>query len=73
VIGAAADRDGRFEITDLAPGEYFVAAWEDVDPEMLGDPAFRARFQNDAVRVTLDEGGSASADVKVISRERLGG
>ncbi len=68
---ASADQNGHFEISDLGPGDYFVAAWEDIDPGLLQEASFVARFQNEASAVTLEEGGHASADTKVIARDRV--
>jgi len=68
---ASTDQNGNFTIADLGPGDYSVAAWEDIDPELAAYPEFLARFQNDAAAATVAEGGRASADVKPIARERI--
>jgi len=71
IRSASSDQSGHFEIPDLGPGDYFVAAWEDIDPGLLQDAAFLARFQGEASAVTVEEGGRASTDAKVISRDRV--
>jgi hypothetical protein len=65
------DQNGHFEVADLGPGDYYAAAWEEIDPGLLRDTSFLARFSKDAAAVHLDEGGRATADTKVITRERL--
>ena len=65
------DQKGNFQILDLGPGDYFAAAWEDIDPGLVEYPGFLARFQNEAVAVTLEEGGRASVDLKPIPRQRV--
>jgi hypothetical protein len=71
VKSASTDQNGNFEIPDLGPGDFFVAALEDIDPGLVEYPEFLARFQNEAAAVTLKEGGQASADLKLIPRERI--
>ncbi len=70
VHSASTDQNGRYEIADLGPGDYFAAAWEDIDPGLAEAPEFLARFQNQAAAAHLEEGARASADVKLVPRER---
>jgi hypothetical protein len=70
VHSAGTDQNGAFRIADLGPGDYYVAAWEEIDPGLAVSPEFLERFQDQAAAVTLVEGGRASADVKMIPRER---
>jgi hypothetical protein len=71
VHAASTDQNGNFEIAGLGPGDYFVAAWEDLEPVLAESPDFLNRFQNTAAAATLEEGGRASADVKLIPREKI--
>jgi hypothetical protein len=68
---ASTDQNGNFEIADLGPGDYFVAAWEDIEPGLAEYPGFLGRFKDSAVTIKLEEGGAASADVKLVPRERI--
>lgn len=68
---ASTDQNGNFEIADLGPGGYFVAAWEDIEPGLAEYPGFLGRFKDSAVTIKLEEGGAASADVKLVPRERI--
>ena len=66
------DQNGSFKITGLAPGDYYVAAWDDIPEQGLNEnPAFLARFQSDDTAVKLADNGHATADAKLISRERI--
>jgi protocatechuate 3,4-dioxygenase beta subunit len=50
------DARGAFAIKDLPPGEYYAAAWEFAEPDMLAEADFRSRFRDDAVKVSLNDG-----------------
>jgi hypothetical protein len=67
---ANTDQDGNFSIADLAPGDYWAAAWEALPAALSGDPGFLGRFQSSAAAVRLEEGARAKPDLKVIPREK---
>ncbi len=71
IKSVTADQDGHFEISDLGPGDYYLAAWEEIDHDLLQVPAFLARFQNEASTITVEEGARLSADAKLITRARV--
>lgn len=48
--------DGRYSITGLPPGEYYLAVLSDVRPGQLDDPTFLESLLASAVKVTLAEG-----------------
>jgi hypothetical protein len=50
------DPDGTFRISDLAAGEYFLAAVTDMEPSDLKDASFLAELAAQAIRLTLGEG-----------------
>jgi hypothetical protein len=68
---ATTDQNGNFQLFDLGPGDYYVAAWEEVEEGVLYDTEFRSRFQSQAREVTLGEGSHASADLQLIPRDRI--
>jgi hypothetical protein len=45
--------DGRYAIRNLPPGDYFVAAFDDLDPDEWYDPAVLERLTAIATRITL--------------------
>jgi protocatechuate 3,4-dioxygenase beta subunit len=68
---ATTDQNGNFQLADLGPGEYYAAAWEEVEDGILYDAEFRARFLSQAKEVTLGEGAQASTDLELIPRDRI--
>ena len=68
-ITSATDQHGDFRIASLAPGDYFVASWEELEQGFSNDIDFLRRFTAQAVAVTLAEGAHQSAQPKLISRE----
>jgi protocatechuate 3,4-dioxygenase beta subunit len=70
-VTASTNQEGEFAITDLGPGQYFLAAWENIDPVLLDNPDFLSRFQNAASPVTLEEAGYAKADLTPIPSRRV--
>ena len=65
--------DGKFSIPSLAPGDYYVAAWEGEGwlSDIITIPDFLSSFTGDAEKVTLDEGAKPQAQVKLISKEKI--
>lgn len=58
--------DGNFLVRDLAPGEYFMAAVTDIDPDDLMTPAFFERLVPTAIRVVLNEGERRIQDLRIV-------
>ena len=57
--------DGSFAVAGLPPGQYALAAFEDVDAADLGDPAFLSRLLATAYRFTLAEGETKTQELRV--------
>jgi hypothetical protein len=68
IHAARTDASGHFTLQNLAPGEYRVIAWESIERGVIENPAFRAAFETQAAAVTLQEGSSETADLKVVSK-----
>jgi hypothetical protein len=68
---ANTDATGAFKIDNLAPGEYRVAAWEEIEQGLAQYPDFRARFESTAAKVIVQESSQATADLKIVSREAI--
>ncbi len=60
--------DGSFAITGLPPGQYTLAAAEDVDAADLVDPVFLSALLGAAYRFDLAEGEKKRQDLAVASR-----
>ena len=68
--------DARVTITGgkvqgLAPGEYYVAAWETPDAALIRVPEFLARFNSLATKLSVAEGESISVEPKIIPRQTM--
>jgi hypothetical protein len=63
---AAADQFGRFTFRNVAPGDYTVFAWEEVEPTAWMDPEFLKPIQEKGSPVTVAESSEASLQVTVI-------
>jgi hypothetical protein len=63
------DSQGRFTFRNLAPGEYKVYAWEDVEPTAWLDPGFMKPLEELGVSATVPESGQVSVQAKVIPAE----
>jgi protocatechuate 3,4-dioxygenase beta subunit len=68
---ANSDQNGGFKFTSLAPGDYFVAAWEELDTGLAQSPDFLKNFTSDGSAVKLAEGGRESVDTKVVARDKI--
>jgi hypothetical protein len=68
---SASDQSGAFKIQGLAPGEYFMAAWEEVDGAVAKDLEFLSAFTSDAVTVELQEGLAVNADLKIVAKDKI--
>jgi hypothetical protein len=64
---AVAGREGKFEVRDLAPGDYRVFAWEDAEPGAPLDADFRKPFEKQAASVRMAANGRETIQLKAIS------
>lgn len=65
---ARPDQRGGFVVRGLRAGTYFVAALEYADPNQLYNPAFWARVEPNAIRVTVSAGETRQVTAPFISR-----
>jgi protocatechuate 3,4-dioxygenase beta subunit len=59
------DQDGRFKISGLPPGDYYIIALDRLDTGEAGDPEFLERIRTKASRLSLDEGETKTLDLKI--------
>ena len=57
--------DGAFEIKDLPPGTYYLAALTDVEAGDLDDAEFLQSLVTASLTVTVDEGQTTRQDVRI--------
>jgi hypothetical protein len=65
VAGIQADAQGGYAVRNLPPGDYFVAAVDDLDPDECYDPVLLQGLVNGASRITLTAGEKKTHDVAV--------
>jgi len=70
VLKATTDQNGRFLLQGIAPGNYLVFAWEDIEPGAQQDPDFRRPFERDAESFSLKAGAQQSLTRKIIPAEK---
>jgi hypothetical protein len=63
---AKTDRSGKFEIRGIAPGEYSVFAWQEVDPGAWLDPKCLNAYRNYGASFRIGEGQKLSSNVLCI-------
>lgn len=68
---ALTDQSGAFKFQSLAPGDYYVAAWDDLDPGLAQSADFLSHFTSEASSITLAEGGQESRDLKPLPADRV--
>ena len=67
----ATDAGGKFEIKDIAPGEYQLFAWEVGTEGLMRSAEFRAAFESKSVSVTLDANGHESVTLTLITSDEI--
>jgi hypothetical protein len=59
------DQDGRFKVSGLPAGEYFVVAVDRLEPGESSDAEFLDRIQIPATRFSVGEGETKTFDLKL--------
>jgi protocatechuate 3,4-dioxygenase beta subunit len=67
ISSARPDQSGQFRITNLPAGSYYAIAVEYVAAGEWGDPDWLQRAQDKATEFSLNEGGTATLDLKLSS------
>jgi hypothetical protein len=65
------DQTGGFKMPGLPPGDYYVAAFEELEPGLAQNPDFLGRFTSDAKAITLAESSHESRDLKVVPSDKI--
>jgi hypothetical protein len=66
---ATSDQYGKFSLGSIAPGEYTVYAWDDVEPGAWQDAEFLSKFENKGKKIALKENESVTVDAVVLKVE----
>lgn len=65
VISAKPSSDGTYKVSGLRPGEYYVSALTELDPNDLYDPTFLEELMATSFKLTLAEGEKKVQDLKL--------
>ncbi len=68
---APTDQNGGFQFKGLAPGDYYLAAWEELDFGLAASPEFLSHFTAEASSIQLSEGGHESRDLKPVPADKI--
>jgi len=61
------DQFGRYRFQAIAPGDYKLFAWEDVEPEAWHDPQFLKEFEKHGEPVTVRPNAHVTSELRLIS------
>jgi hypothetical protein len=61
---AITDADGRFRISGVAPGEYKLFAWEQIEKGAWQDPEFVRDYESTAKSVRVEEGSRLTVELQ---------
>ena len=59
------DQDGRFKISGLPPGDYYIVAVDKIDPGQWSDPDFLDAIRTKATAISIREGDIRTVDLKL--------
>ena len=62
--------DGKFQVRDLPPGEYFIAAVTQVDPDELVGSELFARLVPASLKFSITEGEKKVQDLRLAGAQR---
>ena len=63
---ASTDATGHFHIEGVAPGDYHVFSWENVENGAWQDPDFIRQFEDRGKPIRINEGGTSNIELRVI-------
>jgi len=68
---ASTDQNGGYKFQGLAPGDYLVAAWEELEPGLTTSTDFLVNFNGNATAIKLSEGGHESRDLRPVPSDKI--
>jgi protocatechuate 3,4-dioxygenase beta subunit len=61
------DQHGNFDLLGIAPGDYKLFSWEEVEPDSWQDPEFLKPFEDKGQRITLHDEDRITVKINAIS------
>jgi protocatechuate 3,4-dioxygenase beta subunit len=65
-LKTVSDQSGRFSLHGIAPGQYSLFAWDNVDGDAYYDPDFLKNYEQQAISLRIAEGEHKSLQLQVI-------
>ena len=65
------DQNGRFRLAGMPPGDYLIAAWEELEQGLAESYEFLALFSSDAKTVRLREGAREEVELRPVPRKKV--
>ncbi len=65
------DANGQFKFAGIPPGDYRIAAWEQIDFGLATIPEFHIQFESKAAAVKLDESAHANIETPPIGCDAI--
>jgi hypothetical protein len=62
------DQNGHYEFAAIAPGDYRLFAWEDVEPDAWNDPDFLGDYEKQGEKTALEPKARATANLHLATR-----
>jgi hypothetical protein len=63
---AATDQNGHFTLRGVAPGNYQLYSWDNVEPGAYEDPAFLEAYKDQAKKVSVEEKSRLTQDLTLL-------
>jgi len=63
---ATTNQDGRFNMRGIAPGDYRVFAWEDIEPFAYFDPDGMKQYESQGRLIHVEESSKVAVETKLI-------
>ena len=63
---AASDQNGKFNLTNVAPGDYKLFAWESIPSGAYSDAAYLRPFEDKGKPITVGKSASIPVQMNVI-------
>jgi hypothetical protein len=60
------DASGQVRMRGIAPGDYRIFAWEDIEKGAWQDPTFVRNHESSGKAIHINEGEKASTEISVI-------
>jgi len=64
---ANSDQNGHFNLRGVAPGDYKIFPWEDIEPFAYSDPDFLRRYEQMGIPIKISESAKLTVEAKMIA------